>query len=509
MGAMRTRPYNGSYAGEYLNYVGMPLGGIGAGMICFEGTGALGSVSLRNAPALDFSPLLFSALCIKGRTPLARVLEGPVPPCRWAAQASDTGRGRADGLPRCRQAVFQTRFPFATVMLRDPALPLSVSVTGWSPFIPGDADNSSLPVAALEYRFKNRSAKRVDAVYSLHAENFMKTGGAEGDRRDAVRRIPHGFALWQAGSAEAPWEQGAFSARAMGQKASVNCAWFRGNWFDALTMVWQDIATGAAPARPPLTSGLPSPGGSLSVAFSLKPGQAIVIPVMLAWHVPFTQLSTLQKDCHGQACDWGVARPTHQPWYAGRFPDLQAVNAYWSAHYAELRAQSQTFSQCFYRTTLAPEVVEAVAANLTILKSPTVLRLPDGRLWAWEGSNTRSGCCHGSCTHVWNYAQAVAHLFPDLERSLRQTEFQENQDEHGHQNFRADLPVHPLAVHTWLPAADGQLGGIMKVYREWRISGDTSWLRALWPRVQQSMQYCIDTWDPDHTGVLKEPHHNT
>ena len=87
-----------------------------------------------------------------------------------------------------------------------------------------------------------------------------------------------------------------------------------------------------------------------------------------------------------------------------------------------LRDETQCFTDCFYDTTLPPEVVEAVAANLTILKSPTVLRQTDGRLWAGRAAATR-GCCHGSCTHVWNYAQAMPHLFPELERTLRQTEF--------------------------------------------------------------------------------------
>jgi hypothetical protein len=109
---------------------------------------------------------------------------------------------------------------------------------------------------------------------------------------------------------------------------------------------------------------------------------------------------------------------------------------------------------------------------------------------------------------VWNYAQAVAHLFPSLERSLRETEFNENQDERGHQNFRARLPIGPVD-HGFHAAADGQLGGILKVYREWRISGDTQWLRGLWPKVKKSLDYCIETWDPRHVGLLEEPHHNT
>ncbi len=77
----------------------------------------------------------------------------------------------------------------------------------------------------------------------------------------------------------------------------------------------------------------------------------------------------------------------------------------------------------FYNSTLPPEVIEAIAANLAILKSPTVLRQPDGKLWSWEGCGDNSGCCEGSCTHVWNYAQAIPHLFPKLERTLRETEF--------------------------------------------------------------------------------------
>lgn len=170
-------------------------------------------------------------------------------------------------------------------------------------------------------------------------------------------------------------------------------------------------------------------------------------------------------------------------------------------------------SDAFYDNTLPDEVVEAVAANLTILKSPTVLRQTDGRLWCFEGCNDDSGCCYGSCTHVWNYAQAIPHLFPDLERTLRETEFFVSQDERGHQVFRSSLPIrrpnHDRTDRLRRAAADGQLGGIMKTYREWRISGDTSWLRRIWAKVKQSLDYCSRTWDPDGRGVLEEVHHNT
>ena len=48
--AAQTRAYNGSYTAEHLDHIAFPLGGIGAGMICLEGVGALSHVSIRGQP---------------------------------------------------------------------------------------------------------------------------------------------------------------------------------------------------------------------------------------------------------------------------------------------------------------------------------------------------------------------------------------------------------------------------------------------------------------------------
>ena len=238
--------------------------------------------------------------------------------------------------------------------------------------------------------------------------------------------------------------------------------------------------------------------------FTLAPGATKAIVVQLSWYVGSSRLRVGDDP----EDDEPAGERRYRPWYAKRFSGIEEAAESWRTSYAALREKTARFSDCFHDQTLPPEVVEAVAANLTILKSPTVMRQADGRLWSWEGCGDSWGCCHGSCTHVWNYAQAVPHLFPSLERTLRETEFRVSQDARGHQTFRAALPIRPPA-HDFHAAADGQLGGILKVYREWRISGDTAWLRSLWPSVKTSLDYCIETWDPRHTGALEEPHHNT
>ena len=44
------RAFNTPYSGAFLNRLAFPIGGIGAGMFCLEGTGAISHMSIRNKP---------------------------------------------------------------------------------------------------------------------------------------------------------------------------------------------------------------------------------------------------------------------------------------------------------------------------------------------------------------------------------------------------------------------------------------------------------------------------
>lgn len=514
---------NGSYFGDNLNRIAFPLGGIGAGMLCLEGNGSFSNVSVHHRPEVFNKPLMYGAISLKqDNVWKAKVLQGRTPDWQvmfpWGETFDGSGNGGVNstfGYPFFRNCQFESEFPFARVLLSDPDMPLEATLTGWSPFSPGHADDSSLPMASLEYVFENKSSKAIDAVFTFAAENFMKQKQGRKCSSDvycspsiieldyATLQTQNGFILHQPKGNGLSSRQGDFAVVAM-EEATIDCRWFRGGWFDSQTMLWSDISSGSAQENEPFESGDPSPGGSLAIKFHLKAGESKVIKLFLAWYVPFSSLFI------------GGEKPSedknpelfYRPWYAGAYKDIDAVIRYGHENLERLRKESVQFRNNLFSRQLPPEVIEAVSANLSILKSPTVLRQIDGRLWCWEGCCDDVGCCNGSCTHVWNYAQALPHLFPDLERSLRQTEFNECQDERGHQNFRAYLPIRP-ADHKHHAAADGQLGGIMKVHRDWKISKDDKWLLKIWPKVKQSLSYCIETWDPDHKGLIIEPHHNT
>ena len=660
--------FNSWYERGALNHLTFPIGGIGAGMIGLDGNGSWSQMSVGNRPEVFNEPFCFAAISVKGIPNGAKVLQGEVPGWRVFGQPGTANGGGEHyyGLPRFQNCRFLARFPFGKIELSDSDIPLQVSVTGWSPFIPGDADNSSMPVGSMEYSFTNTSTNPVEAVFSWNSKNIIRKNA-----NNEIIPYPDGFTMVQSGDEKNPDYQGAFTVFAS-EPAVVDHCWFRGGWWDALTMIWKDIKE--CRMLPDAPKGPNPPGASMFIPVRLAPGESKTIKLMFCWYFPETLLSTGAQpapagaafqdkpapgtatgqqevtgyagkqlvntfyplgdgltgtlvskefkitkpyisfligggEMPGKVCmnlivngdtlvsetgknseqlsrrvwdvrkikgkkahfeivdsetggwghvivdqivftdnlasipgkpgigdvvyedfegstyaNWSVANNQescegclpgecetaryYQPWYSGKFQSVNEVAQYWKANYSSLRTASELFSETFFASSLPAEVLEAVSANLSILKSPTVLREKNGKLWAWEGCSDENGCCAGSCTHVWNYAQAIPHLFPELERSLRETEFAVSQNDEGHQTFRANLPINE-PKHTFHAASDGQLGGIMKVYREWRISGDPNWLSNIFPLVKQSLDYCIKTWDPDHTGVLVEPHHNT
>jgi uncharacterized protein (DUF608 family) len=497
------------YRGNHLSQIAFPLGGIGAGCVCLNGYGGLQDFSVRNRPALTaaeevdgYSDAAFAVLHIAEKN-ITRLVEGPFPKGKiYAHGIKPEGilGGGHEGLPRFRNCSFRGEFPFGIVRLSDPVVGLDVEISGFNPFIPLDDKNSSIPCTILEYTFQNRTSETVNFQFSFHLSHLAQAAKspAPDGSRNAV--IPGAGVYFYNLEEPTSVKSGSAALGMVGIEPTIKAMWFRGGWFDSLSVLWRELESGrftpndgshadAARGRN---------GGSILINGTLEAGEKNTYPLVIAWYFPNVDYS------------FGAAarRRTWQPYYASQWTDAQDVFKYVSQNYLELKKRTQSFHDSLFDTTLPAYVLEAVSANLAILKSPTLLRQYNGNLWGWEGCHTDRGSCPGSCTHVWNYAQSLAHLFPALERSLREQELLGSMDDDGHINFRAALPDGPVE-HTFHAASDGQLGGIMKLYRDWQIGGDPAWLERLYPASVKSMDYCIRVWDPHRRGVLEEPHHNT
>ena len=228
--------------------------------------------------------------------------------------------------------------------------------------------------------------------------------------------------------------------------------------------------------------------GALVRTMKLEPGQEASAEFAITWHFPNLSLP-------GTRLPADLGRH-----YATRFVSAADVARYISKHQTRLEQETRLWHQTWYDSTLPYWFLDRTFANTSILATSTCHRFKNGRFYGWEGV----GCCAGTCTHVWHYAHAVARLFPELERILReQVDYAAGigyDPKTGIISHRAEEPVGP--------AVDGQAGNILRAYREHQMSADAAFLKRLWPRVKASLEYLI-RHDPNSDGLLEGPQHNT
>ncbi|MCL5742340.1 MAG: non-lysosomal glucosylceramidase [Acidobacteria bacterium] len=506
------------FTGQSLREIAFPLGGIGTGTVSLGGYGNLRDWEIFNRPNKGgLLPFTFAALRIAGKglkTPRIRVLEREVLPPYGSSHG--IGRERAAGMPRFREAAFVGAYPFASVFFEDSRSPVEVSLEAFNPMVPLDMAASSLPVAVLAYTTRSRADFDLEATLAF---SLMNPIGWNGRVPIANRRAPffgqnlnefrrHGLFL---SSAKYPPSSPLYGSLALVTDAddvSYRLQWEHGAWWDELQAWWRDFtAAGRFPnGAPKRTEDGYTEYASLGAHFRLRAGESRTITFVLAWHFPNVE-------------DYWTGQ---KPYYIRQPKDVRVfVNDYgtrWESAWGpaqhvlqnlpELRERSRRFRDTLYSSTLAPEVIDAVSSQVSTLRTNTLLVGAGGVALGFEGCGDQEGCCPMNCTHVYNYAQAAAHIYPALERSMRETDFGANLREDGYMSFRTATPVQHGA-YTKIPAADGQMGSILKLYREWRLGAGDEWLRRLWPQARKAMEFARARWDPDGDGVMDGEQHNT
>ncbi len=308
----------------------------------------------------------------------------------------------------------------------------------WNPFIPLDEDDSSIPCAIFQCSLDNPTDAPVQATLFVNLTNtigYPDHGGGWNRYRDEAGARGMFFSTTKH-SPDSPG-YGTMALATSHRAVTYLNHWKRGGWFDPLTDFWAQARTGRLDE-----SVLPevadndwlSETGSIGLRLTVPPGASRTLPVVIAWHFPNQEMYWAKADAEGK-------RPVWKPWYATRWTDAWEAAAYALSALPRLEKQTRLYDETLRASTLPGSVLEAVAATSSILKSPTCLRLTGGELWAWEGCHDATGCCEGTCTHVWNYQQMVPFLFPRLERGIRETDYAYNLHDNGHMSFRLPLPL--------------------------------------------------------------------
>lgn len=500
------------YTGKNLKEIVFPLGGIGSGSIGIAGNGCLVDWEIFNRPNKGsinaYSFFAVKAVFPNGKTVVkalqgdwTRNLMGQYAKSKFCGYGFGPNGGTLCGLPHFKKVRFNGKFPLATLTFEDDFFPAKVTLQAFNPFIPLDPDNSSIPAAFFKVKITSLEDNIKYSVLLSVRNPFEKTVNKkiENNTYTAVQ-------MMHAGVDDTDKKYGDLTVAVNRENGIFQEYWYRGEWMDPLTTFWQELTDGVFTNRHYQE---PGKGDVCTVGANetLCRKQSSSFHFVLSWNVPncYNYWSPC-RDENGNDITW-------KNYYATLFRDSVDSCFYSLKHWETLFRKTNRFCLSLHHSSLDRSIIDAISATLSVLKSPTVLRLEDGTFYGFEGLHEQEGSCEGSCTHVWSYAYALCFLFPTLERSLRETEQKYNTDKNGKMEFRTKLPLGRDAG-SWHPCVDGQMATVIKIYRDFKITGDVRWLKDHWDYVKSILEFAWNDhnpyeWDKNKDGVLEGRQHHT
>lgn len=533
-----------TYTGNAKREISMPMGGIGTGCIGLASNGSLVDFEIFNRPnKMSSNGLTFFAVKAEkdGKICDIRALQSdakithtgfdrmPVNGQFYSNIGFGPDRTTLGGFPHFPESDFIASYPFGETDFEYNKFPGRIHLTAWNPLIPLNDTDSSIPAAFMEYEITNTSDAEIRYTFygALNNPFTSSVNSFQESRNEKIKYIK----LTTNNNALKMHEKGEMCIGVMGDNIKYQEYFFRGAWFDDLQVFYNDIVAGDLKNRNYEPIDNKKDACVVSSSFALKPGCSQKVRFVISWYMPYAvnywnPLSPTPEEISEEVYTQKQAQNIKDEYYEKNiwknyytryFTGADECVYYCLSQWDRLYEETDTYRKLLFSSTLPKDVIDAVSANVSILKSPTCLRNYDGSFYAFEGSGRNGGSCEGTCTHVWNYAYALPYLFPNLERSIRTNHYKYDIDSIGGLAFRTTMPLgrpHNSAEGKYFACVDGQFGDVLKVYREFKLCGDVEWLASIWKDVVRSIEYAWHPqnpfkWDLDKTGHISGRQHHT
>ncbi len=180
---------------DALRHIGMPVGGLFAGTVYLGGDGRLWLWNIFNQDQEGIAPreitYLGTGLNTRDGANYIKPAE-PVSPFHQGFVVRANGEQASFDLDGFADVTFRGEYPRAIVSYSKAKLPVSARLEAFSPFIPLNADDSSLPATVMSYTVKNEGAEPLEIGVFGHLQNAVCLQSGEnappGQRRNRVVR---------------------------------------------------------------------------------------------------------------------------------------------------------------------------------------------------------------------------------------------------------------------------------------------------------------------------------
>jgi non-lysosomal glucosylceramidase len=476
-----------------LQFIGMPVGGINTGTLYLGGDGRLWLWDIFNDNREGVNPLEVEWVGVTVHAGKVKSRDGSayVSPAK-DIRPVDQGfafqiKIGAKTITKKMEAsdwddiIFEASYPVATVTYIDKQLPIEIVAEIFSPFIALDEKNSGLPTTIYSFKIYNKSTSKVSIKIAGWLEN--KTGISQSnpnfERVNSVVTSPEKSALFCSLQSKTKddtltglSDYGTMTISSTAKNSQVNTS------IDPLS-VESIFNNNKVEKRGGLNEKLI---GCTIASFEVKPNKSANTDFIISWHFPNLSLKAI---------------PDKGRYYNSLFKSAADVNQYVQTNFQKLSTETRLWKSTLYDSTLPHWFLERTFMNISCLATTTSHRMENGRHYAWEGV----GCCPGTCTHVWQYAQASGRIFPSLEKEIRErVDLGLALQNDGSMWYRCEADKRP--------AVDGQAGTILRFYREHQMSADSDFLKRNWSKIKYTTQFLMSL-DKNGDGMEDTPVENT
>jgi len=498
------------WSGGQLSYIGMPVGGIACGQLYLAGDGRLWlwDIFKSNYSRENVKGLKLDLMTMGGHYTKPVDSDGGIYSSRNGANVeqgfairikSKSGNQLRTldkkGFP---EVTFRGEWPIGHVTYVDNDCPVNVQMEAFSPFIPLDAKNSALPATVLSFIIKNNGDSTAEIGLAGWLQNATCPYDNEaglGQRRNTLL-LQHGLHTLHC-EVKPIAGKGLETHHGYGSMAlsliSVNANSVFGNPSLKQSFSEEEFSTpfvSNASISEELDKKLV---GSIGQNFSLAPGQQQTLTFLLTWYFPLHQEKEKGEEMT-RIKDFSDLNRHYKPWFLG----AADVAVFISDNYESLIGNTKKWNQTWYNSTLPLWLLDRTMIPTDALATQTVHWFDNGRFWGWEGVE----CCGGTCTHVWNYAQAMSRLFPQLEKGLRE------QVDYGIAFNTSTGAIGYRGEINLNPAMDGLAGTILRTWREHTMTSDNAFLQRVWPNTKKAIKWLI-YHDSNLQGIIEGAQKNT
>jgi uncharacterized protein (DUF608 family) len=399
---------------------------------------------------------------------------------------------------------YAARFPFADLTFTDPEMPVDVTLSASSPFVPHDVDASSLPAMLFDFTVTNRSSKPVDVMLMACQRNLVGYDFAK--KLYQARVTTEGdFKLIEVTSTGVPEKHtsaGTMALASLSPDTTHYAGWeHRHPYFERVLRgktLGNIDETEKRTRRDRKTNerwALPRVFNTLARSVNLGPKKSFQHRFVATWFFP----NMYNED--GSRIE-GV-------YYARNFKSAGEVARHVIKNHESLTTRTRRFVDDLYASDLEPFVLDQINSQLNTFITSTWLT-KDGNFGVIEGMTPDQKWGPLATTDVSVYGSIpIATLFPSLARATlrahRGLQAPSGEIAHGLQrDFRKKL-TGVAGVDRRLDLHAQYVGMVM---RDFFWSGDKAFLEEMWPSIKKALDYCVKERDlngdsmPDMEGIM-------